>query len=142
MHAVLYKDTAEAIRWEAAKAVAPEDWNHQTSLLQRLAVYEARAEKSGLIALLLITDNQDDLANVSELLGVQYYQRLQNGPPHSNQRRHTLARRRPMDDVIHHCSAAFQQAAQILPDEWQFHYYIGKMQAKMAAPPAEVSILF
>ncbi len=135
---VLYRDTAEAIRWEAARSVAPDHWSSQSSLLQRLAMYEARAERAGLIASLLITDNQDDLANISEVLGVQYYQRLQNGPPLKNQRAHTLGRGEEITDAIQHCHAAYQQAASILSDEWQFPYFIGKMAAKMAAPPQEV----
>lgn len=136
--AVLYRDTAEAIRWEAAQAVMPEDWPLQTTLLQRLALYEARAEKSGLIARLLITDNQDDLANISEVLGVQYYQRIQSGPPNSDQRQHAPLRGDAYLESCRHCSSSFQEAASILPDEWQFPYFIGKMQCKLGGLSHEV----
>lgn len=140
LHAVLYRDTAEAIRWEMAKAVAPEDWPRQTGLLARLAMYETRAEKAGLITRVLTANapNQDDLANISEVLGLQYYHQVQGGPPGSDQRQ-----RRPPNDAAYadrcrRCLAAYEQAASILPDEWQFPYFIGKMQSKLGAPPEQV----
>ncbi|KAK9866909.1 hypothetical protein WJX84_006779 [Apatococcus fuscideae] len=138
--AVLYRDTAEAIRWEMAKAVAPEDWPRQTSLLARLAAYEARAEKAGLITRLLTANavNQDDLANISEVLGLQYYHQLQGGPPASNQRQRTSLQDGAYAECCRRCQSAYEQAARILPDEWQFPYFIGKMQSKLGAPPEQV----
>ena len=141
LRAVLYRDTAEAIRWEMAKAVAPEDWPRQTGLLARLAMYEARAEKAGLITCVLTANasNQDDLAYYSEVLGSQYYHQVQSGPPGSNQRQH-----RPPNDAAYaercrRCQSAYEQAASILPDEWQFPYFIGKMQSKLGAAPEKVN---
>ena len=122
-----------------AKAVAPEDWPGQTGLLARLAVYEARAEKAGLITRLLTanTANQDDLANISEVLGLQYYHILQGGPPGSNQRQRTPPKDAAYAEYCRRCQSAYEQAARILPDEWQFPYFIGKTQTKLQAPPEQ-----
>uniref|UniRef100_A0A061REY4 Calcineurin-binding protein cabin-1 n=2 Tax=Tetraselmis sp. GSL018 TaxID=582737 RepID=A0A061REY4_9CHLO len=131
----LYTEALEALQMEAALFLDPAAWDPCSRAAERLQLLQRRARRSWAAAAHAAQES-DDTAFMEDSLGCALFRECQSVPPAADQ----LSRRIPRDsnwrDTLARASRAFSRATSILSDEWTFPYYMGKISAKLGAPPS------
>ncbi|KAK9841857.1 hypothetical protein WJX81_007591 [Elliptochloris bilobata] len=127
------RDAAEALLEAAAKRLPASAWAADASLRARAGAWRQRARRAALVARQL-APTADDAASQDEALAMLDMGPLQGLPPAYDQRCRVPVRGGAYMAQCERAAAAVARAAAVLPDEWAFELWAGKLSARTGAP--------
>eukprot|EP00898_Chlorokybus_atmophyticus_P006927 jgi/Chlat1/7235/Chrsp58S06868 len=126
-----YDSTVDLVLNDNSRAMSVTEWAVDNRRRDRaVEVLRRRCRHCLLQASLLARSDAEKIA-MQELLGETLYDAIQNVPPMYDQHRHVVKHDTLWRAVCEQAQVYFTSAAAVKPDEWSYHFYLGKLAEKL-----------
>ncbi|GBG76720.1 hypothetical protein CBR_g22939 [Chara braunii] len=133
--ATLHDEAVDLLLNDGSKNRSVAAWRRNKDFLQRVEVSRRRSRRC-LLKSLVLAPNREVQGEVQELLGLVYYDAIQNVVPLYDQRRHQPVREKAWRNLCENATLHFKGAFAKKP-EWLHLFYLGKLSEKLGHPPGE-----
>ncbi|KAH7425899.1 hypothetical protein KP509_11G076900 [Ceratopteris richardii] len=128
----LFDEEVDLMLNDGSKTCSALEWHTNGNLLKRVDTGRRRTRRCLLMSMAL-ANTPDEQRSVHELLGLVYYDTLQNVAPAFNQRQHVVIRDAKWREVCQMSLLHFEKALSFR-SEWLYSYYLGKLCEKLGEP--------
>jgi hypothetical protein len=133
-----HHEVADRMELYGAKFVLAREWRHRLDIVSQVNRHRHLAVWCTSICQSLLEDDDELVPMLLELTATKQYARLRNAPPRFDQLELVPQRSdAQMQEEASVALTAFMRCADLLPGEYYYPMYIGKLMRKLGKPAAE-----